>query len=161
MHRNYLRFYCGKSGKCYREIGFGYILSELQLLETEMQKNNRKDPAVYEIESKIFRTDAVKIIKLTIRPIGRHHPLPSSLPHVDTGPTVSSIFGKSFSVRESRLFAITAWISSMVSNRCPFRFNFIFGNSKKSQGPTSREYVGWGMTAISFIARNYWVRTEV
>jgi hypothetical protein len=45
------------------------------------------------VVSKIFRTDAVKIIKLTIRPIGRHHPRSSSLPHVDTGPTVSSIFG--------------------------------------------------------------------
>jgi hypothetical protein len=42
---------------------------------------------------KIFRTDAVKIIKLTIRPIGPHHPRNSSLSHVDTGPTVSSIFG--------------------------------------------------------------------
>jgi hypothetical protein len=47
----------------------------------------------YEGVSKIFRTDAVKIIKLTIRPIGRHHPRSSTLPHVDTGPTVSSIFG--------------------------------------------------------------------
>jgi hypothetical protein len=44
-------------------------------------------------KSKIFRTNAVKIIKLTITPIGRHHPRSSSLPHVDTGPTVSSIFG--------------------------------------------------------------------
>jgi len=43
--------------------------------------------------SKIFRTDAVKIIKLTISPIGRRHPRSSSLPHVDTSPTVSSIFG--------------------------------------------------------------------
>ena len=42
--------------------------------------------------SKIFRTDAVKTIKLTIRPIGRRHPRTSSVPHVDTGPTVS-IFG--------------------------------------------------------------------
>jgi hypothetical protein len=50
----------------------------------------------YEALSKIFRTDAVKIVKitkLTIRPIGRHHPRSSPLPHVDTGPTVSSIFG--------------------------------------------------------------------
>ena len=47
----------------------------------------------YEGWSKIFQTDAVKIIKLTIRPIGRRHPWNSSLPHVDTGPTVSSIFG--------------------------------------------------------------------
>jgi hypothetical protein len=30
---------------------------------------------------------AVKIIKLTTRSIGRHHPRSSSLPHVDTGPT--------------------------------------------------------------------------
>jgi hypothetical protein len=43
--------------------------------------------------SKIIRTDAVKIIKLTIRPIGRHHSRSSSLPHVDTGPSDSSIFG--------------------------------------------------------------------
>ena len=42
--------------------------------------------------SKIFWTDAVKIVKLTIRPIGRRHPRSSSLPHVDTGPTIS-IFG--------------------------------------------------------------------
>jgi len=42
--------------------------------------------------SKIFRTGAVKIIKLSISPIGRRHPRSSSLPHVDTGPTVS-IFG--------------------------------------------------------------------
>ena len=47
----------------------------------------------YEGWSKIFRTDAVKIIKLSIRPIGRRHPRSSSLPHVDTGPTVSFIFG--------------------------------------------------------------------
>jgi hypothetical protein len=46
----------------------------------------------YVVVSKIFWTDAVKIIKLTIRPIGCHHPQSSSLPHVDTGP-VSSIFG--------------------------------------------------------------------
>jgi hypothetical protein len=45
------------------------------------------------VVSKIFRTDAVKIIKFTIRPIGPHRPGSSSLPHVDTGPTVSSIFG--------------------------------------------------------------------
>jgi hypothetical protein len=34
-----------------------------------------------------------KIIKLTIRPIGRHHPRSSSLPHVHTGPTIPSFFG--------------------------------------------------------------------
>ena len=41
----------------------------------------------YEVVSKIFRTDAVKIVKLTLRPIGRCHPQSSSLLHVDTGPT--------------------------------------------------------------------------
>jgi hypothetical protein len=46
----------------------------------------------YEGVSRIFRTDSVKIIKLTVRPIGRHHPRSSSLPHVDTDPTISSIF---------------------------------------------------------------------
>jgi hypothetical protein len=51
------------------------------------------DMTVLYVVSKIFWTDAVKIIKLTIRPIGRHHPRSSSLPHVDTGPTVSSVFG--------------------------------------------------------------------
>jgi hypothetical protein len=47
----------------------------------------------YKGVTKIFRTDAVKIIKLTIRPIGHHHPRSISLPHLDTGPTVSSILG--------------------------------------------------------------------
>jgi hypothetical protein len=49
--------------------------------------------AVYEIVSKIFQTDTVEIMKLTIRPIGRDHPRSSSLPHVDAGPIVPSIFG--------------------------------------------------------------------
>jgi hypothetical protein len=48
---------------------------------------------LYENGSKIFRTDAVKIIKLTTRPIGRRHPRSRSLTHVDAGPTVSFIFG--------------------------------------------------------------------
>jgi hypothetical protein len=43
--------------------------------------------------SKIFRTDAVKIIKLTIRHIGAHHPRSNSLLHVETYATFSSIFG--------------------------------------------------------------------
>jgi len=42
---------------------------------------------------KIFKTDAVKIVKFTIRPIGHCHPRSSSLLHVDTGPTISFIFG--------------------------------------------------------------------
>ena len=48
---------------------------------------------MYKVVSKIFRTEAVKIVKLTIRSISRRHPRSSFLPHVDTGPTVSSIFG--------------------------------------------------------------------
>jgi hypothetical protein len=58
-----------------------------------ISKNKRPLEKKYEGVSKIFRTGAVKIIKLTIRPIGRHHHQSSSLPHVDTGTTVSSIFG--------------------------------------------------------------------
>ena len=46
----------------------------------------------YKVVSKIFETDAVKIVKLTIRPISHHQPRSSSLPHVDTSP-ISSIFG--------------------------------------------------------------------
>jgi hypothetical protein len=49
---------------------------------------------LYKEKSKIFRTNAVKTIKLTIKPIGRYHPRIISLSHVDTGPTVSSIFWK-------------------------------------------------------------------
>jgi hypothetical protein len=48
---------------------------------------------MYKVVSKIFETEAVKIVKLAIRPIGHHHPRSSSLPHVDTGPTISSIYG--------------------------------------------------------------------
>jgi hypothetical protein len=31
-------------------------------------------------------------MKITIRPIGRHHPRSSSLLHVDTGPNLSYVF---------------------------------------------------------------------
>ena len=47
----------------------------------------------YEVVSKIFRTETVKIVKLTIRPISHHHPRSNSLSYVDTGPTLLSIFG--------------------------------------------------------------------
>jgi hypothetical protein len=110
---------------------------------------------------KIFWTDPVKTIKITIRPIGRHHPRSSYLPHVDTGPTVSSIFLFSFSVRMSNTYCDSAWISSMVSNRRLFSLNFIFGNTKMSQGVKSGEYGGWGITANLRFARNCWMRVEV
>ena len=47
---------------------------------------------IYEVVPKIFRTDTVQIVKLTIKPIGCCHPRSSSLLHVDTSPTIS-IFG--------------------------------------------------------------------
>jgi hypothetical protein len=43
----------------------------------------------------------------------------------------------------------SAWISSMVSNRCPSSLNFIFGNRKNSHGAKPGKYGGWGMTAYS------------
>jgi hypothetical protein len=49
----------------------------------------------------------------------------------------------------------------MVSTRRPFSLNFVFGSRKKSQGVNSGECGVWGMTAISYFARNCWVRTEV
>ena len=61
------------------------------ILKTFMATLNRG--MYYEVVSKIFWTDAVKIVKLTIRPLGLRHPRNSSLAHVDTGPTVSFIFG--------------------------------------------------------------------
>jgi hypothetical protein len=38
----------------------------------------------------------------------------------------------------------------MVSNRRPFSFNFVFGNSKKSQGAKSGKYGGWGWQTFCF-----------
>jgi len=66
---------------------------QLPVLLQEVWNSGGKLWNVYKVVSKIFRADAVKIVKQTIRPIGRRHPRSSSLPHVDTGPTVSSIFG--------------------------------------------------------------------
>jgi hypothetical protein len=119
---------------------------------------------MYEGLSKIFRTDAVKIIKLTIRPFGRHHPRSISLPQVDTGPTVSSIFGTfpgSPFLTECQALCDSAWISSMLSKWRPFSFNIILGNRKKSQGAKSGECGWWGMTAILCFARNGSVIWEV
>jgi hypothetical protein len=61
---------------------------------TALQIGNHSEHQVYEVVSKIFWTDGVKFIKLAIKPIGRHHPRSSFLPHVHTVPTFSSIFGK-------------------------------------------------------------------
>jgi hypothetical protein len=114
----------------------------------------------YEGLYKIFRTD-VKIIQLIIRPIGRHHPRSISLPHVDTGPTVSSLLGKlpgsPFLSRVSSTLCDSAWISSLVLNRRPFSFNFIFGDRRKSQGAKSEDYGGGWVTDILYFTRNCWV----
>jgi hypothetical protein len=118
----------------------------------------------YEGLSKIFRIDSVKIIKLTIRLIGCHCPRSSSLPHVDTGLNICSIFGKlsgSPFLSECQALCDSAWISSMVSNRRPFSFIFIFGSRKKSQVAKSEEYDWWRMIAIFCFSRNYWVRAEM
>jgi hypothetical protein len=86
------------------------------------------------VVSKIFPTEAVKIIKLTIRSIGRHHPRSSSLPHVDTGPTVSSIFetlsGNLFLSKWQALFAIRPG-SPQWYQTGPFSFSFSFGSREK------------------------------
>ena len=104
--------------------------------------------------SKIFRTDAVKIVKLTIRHISRLYPQSSSLLHVDNRSHHLLHFWntswKSFSVRVSSTLCDSARISSMVSNRHPFSFNFGFGNTKKSQGAKSGEYGGWGYQKFCF-----------
>jgi hypothetical protein len=118
---------------------------------------------LYKGVSKIFWTDTVNIIKLIIRPIGRHHPRSISLPHVNTGPTFSSTFrtlpGSPFQSDCQALSAIrpgtTQWYQTGVLS------SSICGNRKKSQGAKSGEYGVWGMTAIMFFARNCWVRTEV
>jgi hypothetical protein len=98
---------------------------------------NARDGGAIQGAFKIFRTEAVKFIKLTIRPIGRHHPRSSFLPHVNTGPTVSFIFGTlpgcSF-LSVSSTLCDSAWISSMASNRRPFSFSFIFGKKEEVAG---------------------------
>jgi hypothetical protein len=118
----------------------------------------------HEGQSERFRTDAVKFIKLTIRPIGRHHPRSSFLPHVDTGPTVSifgTLPGSHFLSECQGLSAIwpgsphwyqTGVLSASIS---------FLEIGKSHRGAKSGECGGWGMTAILRFARNYWVRTEV
>jgi hypothetical protein len=90
----------------------------------------------YEGESKIFRTDAVKIVKLTIRPITlevarRHRSVPPS--------PFWTLTGRPFLSR-CRRFGL-----DLLSGIKPslFSFNFIFGNRKKSQNAKSGEYGGW------------------
>jgi hypothetical protein len=122
----------------------------------------------YEGEPKIFRTDAVKIIKLAIRSIGCHHPQNSSLPHVDTGPTVSSILGtlpgspflsECQALAEIRSGSPQRYQTGVLSASIPF---LEIGRSDKvpNQGSTVVG-AGWGLTAILCIAGNCWVRMEM
>jgi hypothetical protein len=118
------------------------------VLDRKRQENFILELRRYMMESRIFRTDAVKIIKLTIRPIGGHHPRSSYLPHVDTGPTVSFIFGTLPEVLfcpVSSTLCDSAWISSVVSNGRLVILNFIFEKGKKSQGAKSGCTMGGGL----------------
>jgi hypothetical protein len=79
---------------------------------------------MYEVMCKIFQAGAVKIIKLTIRPISCNHPRSSCLPHIDTGPTVSSIFGMlpgSCFLSVCQALCDSTWIYSMLPNRSAVR----------------------------------------
>jgi hypothetical protein len=69
---------------------------------------------LYEAVYKIFWTDDVKIIKLTVRPVGRHHPRSSTLPHVDTGSTVYS-----FGTLPGRTFLSECQARSAIRPGCP------------------------------------------
>jgi hypothetical protein len=48
-----------------------------------------KEMLIYEGVFRIFQTDVLKILKLSIRPIGLQHPQCCTLLHAATGPTVS------------------------------------------------------------------------
>jgi len=115
--------------------------------------------------SKIFLTDAVKNHKTyhkTYRSPSPSKQFPPACRHRSHRlPHFWKAFWKSFSVRVSSTFCVSAWISSMVSNRHPFSFNFILRNRKKSQGAKSGDYGGWRIRTILFYARNWWVRTAV
>ena len=107
------------------------------------------------VVSKIFQTDAVKIIKLTIRPIGRHYPRSSSLPHVDTGPTVSSIFGTlpgSPFLSDCQALSVIRPVSPQWYQTGVLSASISFLEIRRSHRVPNREYGGWGMTAILFFS---------
>jgi hypothetical protein len=132
----------------------------------DLNYSNMKDirsVIIHHEVSKIFRIEAVKLLELTIRPIGRHQPRRSSLPHVDTGPTFFSNLERFMevifcqSVKHSLRFG-----QDLLNGIKPasFQLQFCFRNRKKSQGVKSGEHGGWGMTILSF-ARNCWERKEL
>jgi hypothetical protein len=117
--------------------------------------------AEYQGVSKIFRTDAVNIIKLTIRPIGRHHPRSSSLPHVDTGPTVPSIFGK---LPGSPFLSECQALSAIRPGSAQqYQTSVISGSVSILEIGCQIRGVRWlGVDSHFFyFARNCWVRTEL
>jgi hypothetical protein len=112
-----------------------------------------------------YRTDAVKIINLAIRPIGLHQPRNSSLLYVGTGPTVSSIFGtlpgSPFVSECQALSAVRPGSPQWYQTGVHYASNSFLEIGRSHTVPNQGSTVGGGMTAISCFARNCWVRTEV
>jgi hypothetical protein len=104
----------------------------------------------------IFRTDAVKIIKLIIIPIDRHHFRSSSLPHVDTGPIVSSNFG---TLPGSNFLSDCQALSAIRPGSPQWYQTGVLSAS------TSYLEIGGGHRVGDdrhlYFARNCWVRTEM
>jgi hypothetical protein len=103
--------------------------------------------------------------KTTIRLIGHHHPRHSSLPHVHTSLTVSSIFGT---------LSVTPFLSqcqalSAIRPGSPQWYKIgILSESilfleigRNHRIPNQRSTVGGVMTAIFYFSINRWVRTVV
>jgi hypothetical protein len=106
---------------------------------------------LYEVVSKIFRTDVVKIIKLTIRPIDLHHPRSSSRPHVDTSPTISPIFGT---------LPGSPFLSECQTHSA-IQLQFHFWKYEEVTGCQIRGLWWVGDDSHFYFTRNCWVRTEV
>jgi hypothetical protein len=115
--------------------------------------------------SKIFRTGHIKIIKLTIRPIGRHHPRSSFLLHVDTGPSVSSISGtlpgSPFLSECQALSAIRPGSPQWYQTGVLSTSVLFLEVGRSHRVVKSGEYGRWGMTAIFCFVRNCCLRAEL
>ena len=139
--------------------------SSIKTWETETMCNSKTlltPKLTHEVVSKIFWTDTVKIVKLTIRPINHRHPQSSSLPHVDTGPTISFIFGTlpgspflSVSQALSAIWPVSRWYQTSILSAS---ISFLeIGRSHRV--PNHGSMVGGGWQPFCFFARNCWVRT--
>jgi hypothetical protein len=114
------------------------------------------------VVSKILRTDALKIIKLTIRPISRYQPRCSSFPHVYTDPTVSFIFGTlpgSLFLLVSSTLQFGLDLSGI--KQVSFQLQFHFWKYEEFTVCKIRGVQWVGMTNISYFSRNCWMRMEV